>query len=846
MFERRAAAESIVTLTRMYKVSSFYNRLALGLAVCAAISADGRLRGAVFQNVPPSPVVAQSPADSPERALVKQYCIGCHNQRQPTQNLAFDLLGLDDVGVHAEVWEKVVRKLESGAMPPAGARRPPKAVVDAALTSLTSALDRAAAASPNPGKVTIHRLNRTEYTNAVRDLLHLDIDARSLLPADDSGYGFDNIADVLSMSPGLLERYMSAARKISRAAVGDPALRPTVDNYRVSAVLLQQDRMSEQLPFGSRGGIAIRHHFPLDGEYQLTIRLQRTWRDEIRGLAEPNRLEVRLDRARIAQFTIGGEGPRGVWLSTQAVPTPTEYEMTADQGLTVRFAAKAGQRVIGVSFVREGSVLEGVLPPPLPASSFEFAGYRDAPMGVDAVQVSGPFGGTRPIETPSRARIFVCAPASAGDELPCARRILSALAQRAYRRPVTQADVDALMQFFAAGRRKGSFDAGVDLAIQGILVDPDFLFRVERDPSGSTGGLRRLTDLELASRLSFFLWSSIPDDELLDVAIKGRLHEPEVLTAQVRRLLADPKASALVTSFAGQWLWLRNMRALAPDTKAYPDFDDNLREAFQRETELFLQSTLREDRNVVDLLTANYTFVNERLARHYGIPKVYGSHFRRVTLPDNRRGGLLGHGSILTATSYTTRTSPVTRGKWVLENILGAPPPPPPPNVPDLNETSADGKALSMRAAMEQHRANPVCASCHARMDPLGLALENFDAIGMWRTVGADRNPIDASGAMPDGTRFDGPAELRAMLQGRSREFVTALTEKLLVYGVGRGLEYFDAPAVRAIVRGAESQGYRWSAIIAGIARSTPFTMRQMGEPGRAGPASTVAERARP
>jgi hypothetical protein len=666
-----------------------------------------------------------------------------------------------------------------------------------------------------------------------------------MLPADDSGYGFDNIADVLSVSPGLLDRYLSAARKISRAAVGDPTQRPTVDNYRVSAVLLQHDRMGEQLPFGSRGGIAIRHHFPLDGEYQVNIRLQRTWRDEIRGLGEPNHMEVRLDRALVARFTIGGDGPRGVWLSTQAVPTPTEYEMTADEGLTVRFAAKAGHRVIGVSFVREGSAPEGVLPPPLPASSFEFAGNRDVPMGVDTVQVSGPFAAAAPEASASRSRIFICHPSNGDDELPCARRILSPLAQRAFRRPVTAQDLSTLLQFFSVGRRKGTFDAGIDMAIQSILVDPDFLFRAEHDPPGRPASVRRLNDLELASRLSFFLWSSIPDDELLGLAIKGRLRDPEVLNTQVKRLLADPKADALVSNFAGQWLWLRNMRALAPDTKAYPDFDDNLREAFQRETELFLQSTLKEDRSVVDLLTADYTFVNERLARHYGIANVYGSHFRRVTLPDSRRGGLLGHGSILTATSYTTRTSPVTRGKWLLENILGAPPPPPPPNVPDLNEKGDDGKALSMRQAMERHRANPVCASCHARMDPLGLALENFDAIGKWRTVGEDRSPIDASAVLSDGTSFDGPAELRAMLHARRREYVTALTEKLLVYALGRGIESFDGPAVRAIVREAESQDYRWSALVAGIARSTPFMMRRTLEPEATRP-TAVAERARP
>jgi hypothetical protein len=501
--------------------------------------------------------------------------------------------------------------------------------------------------------------------------------------------------------------------------------------------------------------------------------------------------------------------------------------MTADEGLEVRVPVKAGTRIVTVSLVDEGAAPEGAPRPWLPVTSFEFAGQRDAPMGIDTVQISGPHQAAAPRDTITRQKIFVCTPAGPRDEPACARRILANLARRAYRRAVTDADVNLLMPVFDVGRRKGRFDDGISLALQTMLVDPDFLFRTERDPAGAAPGAPyRISDVELASRLSFFLWSTIPDDELLEAATRGALSQPAALERQVRRMLADPRASALVANFAGQWLWLRNMRGVEPDPKAYPDFDDSLREAFQRETELFLESTLREDRSVVDLLTADYTFVNERLARHYGIPDVHGSHFRRVGLSDARRRGLLGQGSVLTVTSYTTRTSPVTRGKWVLENLLGAPPPPPPPDVPDLKDEGADGRVLSMRQRMEQHRANPVCASCHARMDPLGFALENFDGIGKWRTAGEDTTPIDASGALPDGSSFTGPAGLRELLAARRGEFVSTLVEKLLTYAIGRGIDYRDAPAVRGIVRAAAAGGDRWSSIVLGIVQSAPFTLR--------------------
>jgi hypothetical protein len=770
--------------------------------------------------------------------LLDTYCVGCHNERRRTANLLLDRADVSHVGDAAELWEKVVRKLQTGAMPPAGSVRPKKGAVDAFLLSLETQLDRRAATSPKPGRPPIHRLNRVEYGNAVRDLLALEIDTRLMLPVDDSGYGFDNMAEVLTVSPGLFERYMSAARKISRLAVGDSTIRPTTETYSVPKYLVQDDRMNEQLPFGSRGGIAIRHDFPLDGEYVVKIRLQRTWRDEIRGLAEPHELEVRLDRERIKLFTVGGQGPRATWKPGQAVPDPTAYELSADDGLEVRFPAKAGTRVIDVAFRQETAEPEGFLRPNLPVTSFEFAGNREGDPGVDSVQVAGPYGASGPGDTPSRRRIFVCRPTGAAGEETCAREILRTLARRAYRRPVTAPDIQALLGFYRVGRKE-SFDAGVELALRKILVSPEFLFRIERDPATIASGVAyRISDVELASRLSFFLWSSIPDDQLLGLAGRGKLRDPSILEQQARRMIADPRADALVSNFAGQWLYLRNMRTIAPDPSAFPEFEDNLREAFQRETELFLGSQLREDHDVLDLLTANYTFVNERLARHYAIPDVYGSHFRRVVFADNdTRGGLLGQGSILTVTSYPTRTSPVTRGKWLLENILGTPAPPPPANVPSLKDSGEDGKAASVRERMEAHRSNPVCASCHARMDPLGFALENFNAIGRWRTTDEAQIAIDPSGALPDGTQFQGLSGLRQALVTRRNEFVTTVTEKLLTYALGRGLDYNDAPVVRKITRNAAQKDCRWSSIIAGIVTSTPFQMRAAQDPG----ADTVA-----
>ena len=800
--------------------------LTCGLGLVLAIAA-------ISEAAPPS-TAAQTDA---QRALLDRYCITCHNQQLRTGGLLLDQVDVEHVGEAAEVWERVVRKLRAGQMPPPGRPRPERAAYDGFATWLATELDRAAAARPNPGRPVVRRLNRLEYTNAIRELLALEIDGRALLPTDESGYGFDNIGDVLSFSPGLLERYMSAARKISRLAIGDPTRPSSIDTYKVSPFLLQEGRLSEDLPFGSRGGTAIRHNFPTDGEYVLRIRLGRRFdNDAIQGLAAREQLDVRLDGARVKLFEVGGEcvdsqEPRCT-LPPGVVPV-SEYGRTADEPLHVRFATKGGPRLIGVSFInRAVGAAEGAGPVRRPTS--ELRNTEDAPMSVASVEVEGPFNAAGPPNTPSRDRILVCRPAGAGDEEACAGRVLGTLARRAYRRAITSRDLEALLGFYRTGHAAGGFESGIQFALEGLLVSPDFLLRVEHDPPhAAPGSAYRIGDVDLASRLSFFLWSSIPDDELLDLAVAGRLGEPSVLEQQVRRMLADNRASALVTNFASQWLFLRDLRVAAPDTQVFRDFDDSLRAAFQRETELFIESQLRGDRSVVELLNADHTFVNERLARFYGIPNVYGTHFRRVKVTDPARRGLLGHGSILTVTSYSNRTSPVQRGKYVLDNLLGSPPPAPPPNVEGLAEAGEGGApATTVRARMEAHRQNPVCAGCHAQMDPIGFALENFDAIGKWREseFGA---PIDAVGALPDGTTLDGPAELRKTLVLRQREFVHTLVEQLLTYALGRGVEYYDGPAIRRIVTNAAPADYRWSALILGVIDSVPFRMRVAleGEP---------------
>ena len=768
----------------------------------------------------PSVASAQQDLADPDayRTVLDRYCVVCHNERLQRGALALDVVRTDEIGAHAELWEKVLQKLQTQSMPPPGRPRPDEADYDRFASWLETELDQAATVAPNPGRPTIHRLNRLEYTNAVRDLLGLDVDGETLLPGDDLAFGFDNNADILTIAPGLLERYISAARAISRLAVEDPSIEPDVARYNMSALDAQDDRMSEDLPFGSRGGTAVRHYFPLDAEYVVSLRLGGNVR-------EPQEMDVRLDGARVALLDVGR------WPEESG---RTAAPMGADGALTLRFPATAGSHTVEVSFVKRTSVVEGVAPSRLPVWTFGTGRGFVGRMALESIEIAGPFapdtvgvGAAKRAVLGGRSTVFTCRPTSAVDEVRCADEILGGLARRAYRRPVASDDVEGLRAFFEEGRRTGGFRAGIQRALEMLLVDPEFLFRLERDPAGvAPATAYRLSDVELASRLSFFLWSSIPDEELLAAAEAGRLGQPAILEAQVRRMLADERSSALVSNFGGQWLHLRRMRTVTPEVNAFPGFDDSLRDALVRETELFIESQFREDRSVVDLLTADYTFVNERLARHYGIEGVYGSRFRRVTWNDEKRRGLLGHGSILTVTSLATRTSPVVRGKWVLENILGTPPPPPPPDVPALPDRVDSGELLSMRMRMESHRANPVCASCHSRMDPLGFALEHFDAVGRWREHEADI-PIDDSGVLPDGTAFDGLPALREVIFERRGEFVNTVTEKLLIYALGRGIEYYDRPAIRSIVREAEQDAYRWSSLVLALVRSQPFQMRR-------------------
>ena len=784
-----------------------------------------------------------APQQSAQHAVLNRYCVTCHNERLRTANLLLDKADIVNVAADAAIWEKVVRKLRAGAMPPAGMPRPDEATYNSFATYLETELDRAAAVNPNPGRTGVHRLNRAEYTNAIRDLLALEIDGGALLPPDESAYGFDNIASVLSVSPLLLERYMTAARRVSRRAIGDPDARPIFETYEIRKFLRQDDRMSEDLPFGSRGGVAFRHYFPLDGEYVLRIRLQKEARERIRGLHEPHQIDVRLDGERVTLLTIGSEdfGRTAPIFSLGTLvgdPERENYERFADEALEIRFPAKTGTRLVGISFVNQFVIPEGPLhyingrPDYLRRLSLsDRVENKGGPPEVHTVAIGGPYDAKGLGETPSRRKVFVCRPVNNDDEADCVKKILSTLARRAYRRPVAEEDLEPLLSFYRAGQSDGGFEEGIRRALEAILVSPEFLFRIESDPANvAPGTAYPVSDIDLASRLSFFLWSSIPDDELLDVSERGTMRDPGVLEQQVRRMLHDPRSQALVSNFAAEWLSLRALAAAKPDQNVFSDFDENLRDAFRQETELFFESILREDRSVLEFLDADYTFVNNRLAEHYEIPGVYGSHFRRVKLSDGRRGGLLGQGAILTATSYDNRTSPVTRGKWVLENLLGTPPPPPPPNVPFLKEQAAGDKVLTMRERMEQHRANPVCATCHKLMDPLGFALENFDGIGKWRTAEAG-TPIDPSGVLPDGTPFQGPGELRKALLTKREGFVTTVTEKLLTYALGRGLAYHDAPAVRKITREAAPSEHRWSSLVLGIVQSTPFQKRRSQDP---------------
>ena len=791
--------------------------------------------------VVPAISVAQGNETELLESTVRRYCVTCHNDRLRTAEFSLDGVDLSDLGGHAEEWEKVINKLRTRTMPPVGRPRPDIETYDALASWLESELDQYAAERPNPGRTeAFHRLNRAEYANAIRDLLVIDVDVNELLPADDiDQYGFDNMADVLTVSPALMERYLSAARKIGRLALGEEPLGPATETYSVNILNVQDDRMGDDVPFGSRGGLGIRHYFPVDGEYDLAVTLHRNYVNYVRGMGSRHELEVRLDGELVRSFTFGGEEPD----VTQAPasyggnqfgdPEWEEYMLYADANMRVRFPATAGPHVVSVTFVRRFTEPEGVLQPRQSSFAVAVNEMRDGNAAVDKVAIGGPYVSHGPGDTPSRRAIFSCQPAtnSNSDEERCAQEILSGLARRAYRRPLEEFDLSTLMNFYRMGRSDGSFDAGIQLALERLLISPDFLFRVERDPIDSDPGtIYALTDLEIASRLSYFLWSSGPDDELLVLAERSRLNDPEILEQQVMRMLADPRATALVQNFAGQWLYLRNLRGAVPDPLVFPEFDENLREAFAKETEMFVESLLREDTSVLDLLGADYTFVNERLARHYGIPGIYGSHFRRVSLdPDmaERRGGIFGHGSLLTVTSYPNRTSPVLRGKWVLTNILGTPPPAPPADIPDLPDRGENGEAATVRDRLARHRESPACSVCHAPMDPLGLALENYDAVGHWRTTGEAELPIDSSGNLPDGTVFEGPMGLRTLLLERRDQFVGTFTEKLLAYALGRGPEYYDRPTVRAITRAAASDNYRWSSIIVGIVQSTPFRMRR-------------------
>ena len=780
---------------------------------------------------PQQPAASASPASAQYQALMTRYCVSCHNERLKTGNLSLDKIDLGNLPSHSDVWEKVIRKVDSGMMPPPGQARPDQATTDGFVTWLKTTLDRDAAAHPNPGRSLLRRLNRVEYSNAIRDLLALELDVASLLPADDSSYGFDNIADILGSSPVLLESYVNAATEISAIAVGTAdAATASSATYTAPSDTTQIDHV-EGLPLGTRGGLLIHHTFPLDGEYLFKIRLWRNNSSSIRGLFQPHDVEITIDGERVFLNTIGT--PEDY---VALITNPGDAEARIDPRLQVRVPVKAGPHNVGVSFVFKSDAPNETLLRPLLASHDPIS--IDGVPRIDSLLIGGPFKPTGPGDTPSRRRIFACRPSASVTEAVCSRRIIATLARRAYRRPVTAADVQPLVEFYNRGRQSGDFDAGIGLAIRRMLIDPAFLFRAEIDPSGlAPGSVARLSSIDLASRLSFFLWSSIPDDRLLAAGIDGTLNDPAVLERQVRRMLLDPKATALGANFAGQWLFLRNLQQSRPDTQEFPDFDDSLRQGFRQETEMLFQNIQRDDRSVMELLTADYTFVNERLARHYGIPGVYGSQFRRVAVTDEARKGLLGHGSILTVTSMPNRTSPVRRGKWILENLLGSPPPPPPPNVPALKDQGASDKPKTMREQMEEHRANPVCANCHRLMDPLGFAMENFNGVGAWRTKDGP-TPIDASSQLADGTRVTGVVTLRQALTRRPERFVGTMTEKLMTYALGRGLVASDMPAVRQIVSSAAPNNYRFSSIVLGIVNSVPFKMRM--KPGTENPAATT------
>ena len=803
----------------------------------------GLISGAVFAQT--------SETVSPQRALLDQYCVSCHNQAMVNstpvegENLLFTQLrglgmtldkeNVDDVSENPEVWEKVVRKLRVGVMPPPDNPRPGHEDYSEFRYWLEEQLDQANAERVNPGRTqSFHRLNQAEYQTVIGQLLGLKLDVEELIPADPPDRnGFDNNAEVLSLSPVLMERYVSAAHKIAELAVGATPLGMSIKNYEVPLNLIQNDRLDDQLPFGSRGGAAVTHNFPVDGLYRIKVKLQTNYVDFVRGYDQPHQIEVSLDGERIDVFEFGGDAP--------GMPAPysfagnirgsddwEEFMMAiADEGFELEIPVQAGPRVIGATFPREIWEAEGIDQPRLFGYHLAVTELPDSNPALGSVSIEGPIVSQGPGLTPSREIIFSCIPEDYDAERGCAKEILTGLARKAYRRPLTEDDWLELSEFFESGFKEEGFDKGIQLALERILVAPDFLWRIQQDPEGLLPGESyEITDVELASRLSFFLWSGGPDEELLSLAENGRLRESGILKSQVTRMMDDPKAEAFIKNFIGQWLYLRNLDNVYPLPSAFPEFDDNLRESFKQETELFFDEQIREDHSLLDLFTANYSFLNERLADHYGVQGIYGNHFRKVSLDGHKRGGLLGHGSLMTVTSYPNRTSVVLRGKFVLDNLLGSPPPEPPPNVPALEESSQTGKQLTMREAMAQHRENPACRVCHAAMDPIGFSLENYDAVGKWRDMFAGVD-VDASGLLPDGAAFNGRKGLENLILDRPADFVATVTEKLLTYALGRGVEYYDMPTVRSIVRQSEQEDFSWSSLILGVVESAPFQMRR-------------------
>jgi hypothetical protein len=775
------------------------------------------LLGSILLAVPTATCSATQVVDSsvakPVATVINRYCLDCHDHESKKGELDLESLSRDEVTQHSDPWERVVRRLNARQMPPSKRKaRPTEGEYDSAIHSLVATLDADAAAHPKPGRTeTIRRLNRTEYQNAVRDLLALDIDATTLLPADSASHGFDNVT-VGTLSPMLLDRYISAAQKISRLAVGDTEHGPGGDTIRIKPDITQEERV-EGLPFGTRGGALVPYNFPQNGEYEIQIRLTRDRNDEVEGLKESHELVVLLDRKQVQSFTV-------------KPPHSGEGHQYVDAHLKFRLPAPAGPHELGVTFLKNPSLLLETKRQPYLAH-FNFHRHPRLSPAIYQVSITGPFDAKGAGDTPSRRRIFTAKPSSASEEEPCAKKIIARLLRRAWRRPVDDADVARLLAVFQEARKEANFDTGIEAAISAILVSREFLFRVEQEPEGVAGGTRyKISDIELASRLSFFIWSSIPDEELLDLAERGELSKPEVLATQTRRMLVDSRAESLVSNFGGQWLRLRNLDSITPDGRLFPDFDDNLRQAMRRETEMLFSEIVRDDRSVLELLKTDHTWLNERLAKHYGIPHIYGTHFRRIALePGSERGGMLRHASLLTVTSYATRTSPVIRGKWILENLIGTPPPPPLPDVPALDNGQVS-ENLPIRARLAAHRDKPACAGCHSFIDPPGFALENFDAVGRWRAR-EEGQPVDASGGLPDGSTFTGVDGLEAGLLNRPNIFTTTLTEKLLTFALGRGIEPDDGPAVREIVGNAKADNYRFSAIILGIVKSTPMQMRQ-------------------